>query len=186
MRGTILGLDRAVAVQRVMAMIVALPSNAEGPKPIAYRLDAYNGGNDPGATYCSNWSWGDRTPTSDCIGLVLWASGIDRLQPGYAGSRGEWLNCASLLDDADGARKYCRPLISQGHNREAVLPGDWLLTPDHIGMIVRPDNNATDGFDHLVVDCSPRHGRDRAVNTGYAWSEGCRVIRPTTLVYPRG
>lgn len=52
--------------------------------------------------------------------------------------------------------------------------GDWLVTPDHIGLIVRP---ATRAGDHLVVDCSPRHGRETAINTGLPWSEACQVLR---------
>jgi hypothetical protein len=166
----------------VMSMIIAIPKPPKGApkdaggKPINYRLDGgFNGGADPTAAHCASWSYGDRTPTSDCIGLVLWASGIDRMQPGYRGTRGEWLNCASLLDDASGAAVYAR-YLAKG---EGPTPGDWLLTRDHIGMIIRPDLK---GEDHLVVDCSPRHGRDRAVNTGYPWSDSCVVVRYTRYV----
>ena len=180
MRGKILGLKREEAVRRVMSMIVAMPAGIDGPKPINYRLKDYNGGDDPTAPVCSNMSYGNRTPTSDCIGLVLWASGVDRKQPGYNGSRGEWLNCASLLDDADNEGKYCRKL----RMGEKAKPGDWLMTRDHIGMIIRVDEGP-DG-DHLVVDCSPRHGRTHAVNTGYPWSDACVVVRPSALIYPEG
>lgn len=186
MRGVNLKLNRAQAVHRALQMVAARPKNKFGQLvPIGYRLEGgFNGGFDPHAAHCASWSYGDRTPTADCIGFVLWASGIDRMQPGYAGSRGEWLNCASLLDDADGAKKFCRPVVRNvGSNQapEDVLPGDWLLTRDHIGIIVRPDNIEADGYDHLVIDCSPRHGRSTAINTGYAWSDACRAIRP--LIY---
>lgn len=182
-RGKILGLTRAEAYDRALSMVTALLKNKLGElKPIAYRLKDYNGGDDPTRIHCANWSYGERTPTSDCIGLLLWSSGVDRKQPGYKGSLGEWLNCASLIADARGAQVYCRPL-KPGEKAEI---GDWLLTKDHCGLIVRPDNDSTDGFDHLVVDCSPRHGRDRAVNTGYPWSEACRVFVPTKKVYPNG
>lgn len=186
MRGTIRPTTRGEAVGRAMSMIIAVPKPPKGApadagnRPINYRLDAgFNGGADPLAPHCASWSFGDRTPTSDCIGLVLWASGIDRLQPGYKGSRGEWLNCASLLDDAQGAARFCELasiVIARGGK---VEPGDWLITRDHIGMIVRPDTttNVVDG-DHLVVDCSPRHGRAHAVDTGYPWSDACVVVKP--------
>jgi len=185
LRGEILGLSRLEARDRAWEMITARIANRYGElKPIAYRLEGgFNGGFAPGAAHCASWSYGERTPTSDCIGFVLWCSGIDRLQPGYHGTRGEWLNCASLMDDAIDGRKFCRPLVEMGVNKERVLAGDWLLTRDHIGIIVRPD---THGDRHLVADCSPRHGRDAAINLGYEWSDACKVIRPTTLVYPRG
>ncbi len=178
-RGTILHISRDMARTRALSQILAIPKappgapHDAGNRPIAYRLEGgFNGGSNPSAEHCVSWSFGDRTPTADCIGFVLWASGIDRLQPGYAGSRGEWLNCASLLDDADGGMKFCRPL---GKYEEALV-GDWLLTRDHIGFVLRPP---CDGIsDALVVDCSPRHGRATAVNTGYPWSDACRIIRP--------
>ncbi len=171
---------RVEAVQRVMSMITAIPTPPDprvpdaGRRPIAYRLETANGGADPFASHCASWSFGSRTPTSDCIGLVLWASGIDRLQPGYQGSAGEWLCCYSILDDAIGARVYCEP----GDEAHAQ-PGDWLVDKGHIGMIVRPAIYVGDEMrhDHLVVDCSPRHGRASAVNTGAPWSEAARVIR---------
>ncbi len=178
MRGTILGVTPEEAVTRVLSQIAAIPvpppggAVDAGHRPIAYRLEAgFNGGFDPRAPHCASWSYGGRTPTADCIGLVLWASGVDRFQPTYSGSRGQWLNCASLLDDADGLKKFCRPLKTT----EMARPGDWVLTRDHIGMLVR---KATMDTDELVVDCSPRHGRRCAVNTGGFWSDACRVIRP--------
>lgn len=177
-RGTILRISREEATRRALSQIIAIPKPPPGSptdagnRPINYRLEGgYNGGFDPGAPHCASWSYGDRTPTADCIGFVLWASGVDRLQPGYAGSRGEWLNCASLLDDADGAKRFCRPITKY----ETPMPGDWLLTRDHIGFVLRKDCGEVD---ILVVDCSPRHGRASAINTGYPWSDACRVIRP--------
>jgi hypothetical protein len=182
-RGTILRLYHWEAVQRALSMIVAVPippagsPSDAGNRPINYRLEDYNGGDDPRAPHCASWSYGNRTPTADCIGFVLWASGVDRKQPGYSGSRGEWLNCAALCDDADLSVKgpqFCRNLA----RFEKALPGDWVLTRDHIAMLVRPD---TTDSDPLVVDCSPRHGRKNSINTGGFWSETCRIVRP--LVY---
>lgn len=185
-RGAVRPTTRTEAVQRALAMITAIPAAPAGApadaghRPIAYRLKDFNGGRDPYAPHCADWSYGLRTPTADCIGFVLWASGVDRYQPGYKGSRDEWLNCASLLDDADGAKVWCSPV-----SHVEAAPGDWLVTPDHIGMIVRPDGTTideTEASEHLVVDCSPRHGRSRAVNTGYPWSAACRVLRYSRYV----
>jgi len=177
-RGEIRSFTHEMVVQRALSQVVAIPDPPPGSpldaggRPIAYRLEpGFNGGADPFAPHCASWSYGNRTPTSDCIGLALWASGIDRMQPGYKGSRGEWLNCASLLDDADGAKQFCRPLKLT----EMARPGDWVLTRDHIGVLVRPQSTHAD---ELVVDCSPRHGRQHAVGIGMVWSDACRVIRP--------
>ena len=145
-----------------------------GNRPINYRLEEANGGSDPGAEDCCDWSFGNRTPTSDCIGFVLWCSGIDRKQPGYIGTRGEWLNCASLMDDAKGAQRFCQ-LLRMG---EKERPGDWLMTRDHIGIVVRAE--CVDS-DILVADCSPRHGRKHAIGLGGPWSDACVVVRP--LIY---
>lgn len=157
-----------------------LVQGADGnSRPVAYRLEEKNGGRDPNAPHCADLSYPDIVPTSDCIGLVLFCSGIDRLQPGYKGSRGEWLNCASLLDDADSIGKFCNP--TDDHR---ARPGDWLVTRSHIAMIVRPAVyfGGRLQFDHLVIDCSPRHGRTTAVGVGAPWSDACRVLRPTFYV----
>lgn len=164
------------AVDRAFQMLTCVPvpppgaPSDAGNRPIAYRLEDANGGKDPFAAHCADWSYGNRTPTSDCIGLALWCSGLDRFQPRYVGTRGNWLNCASLLDDADGAKVWCEPI-----DYWQARPGDWLLTRSHIGVIVRPALSAS--FDHVVVDCSPRHGRNTAIDTGGPWSGECRVVR---------
>ncbi len=175
-RGTWLPSTPALRVQRALSQVYAVPTPPPGApadagkRPIAYRLDGgYNGGDDPHAPHCASWSYGDRTPTADCIGLALWSCMIDRKQPGYAGSRGEWLNCASLIDDVDGACRFALPI-----DDAKAQPGDLLITRDHVGVIIRP---AIGDFDHLVVDCSPRHGRQTAVGIGGPWSDACRVIR---------
>ncbi len=168
-RGLILKLPRGEAIRRTTSMLYTLALG----KPINYRLEDYNGGHNPLAKHCADFSYGGRTPTSDCIGLILWGAGVDRKQPGYSGTRGEWLNCASLLDDADGEQRFCRPILVGG-----AYPGDWVLTRSHIGMLLRPD---LEDSDPLVIDCSPRHGRRNAIGTGGYWSGECRVVRP--LVY---
>lgn len=195
MRGKVLHLNRTQVVARALSMIPAIPvppagaPKDAGNRPIAYRLEDYNGGKDPTAEHCADWSYGLRTPTADCVGLALWASGIDRKQPAYKGSLGPWLNTDSLLADAHGDMVYCRPLMSG----EAAKAGDWLISPStrsilgkrkpgHIGVIVRPA--LLPGQQHLVVDCSTRHGRDTAVNTGGPWSKACQVIRPLFYAEP--
>lgn len=191
-RGIILHLTRDEVLARAYRNLLVVPKPLPGSPadagnhPIGYRLGGgFNGDSDPTAPYCYSWSFGGRRPTADCIGFVLHASGIDRLQLEYRGSRydksvkGSWLNCASLLDDAHGtdlpkgtaARQFCRPLAPE----EQPLPGDWLLTRDHIGLILRRET-ADSGI--LVMDCSPRHGRTTGIGIGYAWSEACEVIRP--------
>lgn len=179
-RGAIRPTTRKESVQRAFAMLTAVPYppnpsvDDAGNKPISYRLTDYNGGKDPYAMHCADWSYGGRTPTADCVGLVLWCSGIDRLQPSYKGSRGEWLNCQSLIDDSVGDRLYCEPVID-----ELAIAGDWLVTGSHIAIIVRPAIyvGGVQTFDHVVIDCSPRHGRSTAVGVGGPWSEACRVLR---------
>ncbi len=181
-RGKILHLTREEVVRRGLSQIVAIPALPPGTWPsdagnrsIGYRLDpGFNGGFDPEAVHCASWSYGGRSPTADCVGFVLWASGIDRMQPGYKGSRDEWLNCASILDDAAGAKEFVRPLTTG----EAILPGDWLLDTGHISLVVRPPTRTN--AKPLVVDCSPRHDstRQAAINLGYAWSPACKIVCP--------
>jgi hypothetical protein len=168
-RGEILYLHREEAVARAVSQLSVLVLG----KPIHYRLKDFNGGADPHAAHCASISpaggaYKVKTPTADCIGLVLWSSGIDRKQPGYEGSLGEWLNCSSLLADAHGEQRFCRPLATG----EAALAGDWVLTKTHIGMYLRAG---------LVIDCSPRHARNAGVGTGVPWSSMCQTLRP--LVY---
>lgn len=182
-RGKILHLTRAQVVQRGLSQLAALVAAPNGtPHPIGYRLEGgFNGGFDPEAAHCASFSYGERVPTADCIGFVLWASGIDRLQPGFAGVNGDWLNCTSLVADAAGAKKFCRPLVAG----ETPKPGDWLLNKDHIGLVIRGQwhdyIHEKDGMPVLVVDCSPRHDQTRAaaIGIGGAWSDTCRVVRPT-------
>lgn len=177
-RGKILPLTRAQVLERAFRNMTAIPTPPPGAppdaggRPINYRLEGgYNGGDDPEAEFCCDWSYGRRTPTADCIGFALHSAGIDRLQPGYNGSRGEWLNCAALWDDAHGEARFVRK-ISFG-----VQPGDFILSRSHIGIVLRPE---TKYADELVIDCSPRHERNgQAINTGKAWSEECIYARPT-------
>lgn len=187
----VLPLTRDQVVARALAHLTLVsephPSSPPDfiPAPVAYRLDTSGrlGGDDPSAEHCADWSYGYRTLTSDCIGFALYCAGLARYQPGYHGSRGAWLNTDSILDDADRQMAFFRHLLSG----ERVKPGDLLVSRSeyllgvrkrigHIGVIVRPA--PSDAFEHLVVDCSPSHGRTTAINTRYAWSPKCQVVRP--------
>lgn len=176
MRGKILSLTRTEVVARALSALTHVPIPPSGsPKDAGGRTIQYsrepgkNGGFDPTAKHCASWT-DKKIPTADCVGFALWACGIDRLQPGYDGSRGEWLNCGALWDDAEGDAKFVRFVPD-----EEAKAGDCLLTKDHIGVIIRPEckNDA-----HMVLDCSPRHGRhNSAIETGGPWSDACKVIR---------
>lgn len=174
-RGTIRPTTRAAAVQRGLAQltIVGLPPNAPaGSLPCAIHYceePGHNGGANPLGPHCASPAFGARVWAADCVGLVLDALGIDRLQPGYVGISGEWLHCPSMIDDAEHGQRWFEPV-----DYKLAESGDVLITRDHTGLIVRP---ARGEGDHLVVDCSPRHGRKTGVGTGGPWSEACRVIR---------
>lgn len=183
-RGEILKLSRTDVYHRAYQAITGCVFVDGRRLPIAYRLKEVNGGFDPAASHCAGISTSGEWkgyPTADCIGFALWASGIDRKQPGYKGTAGEWLHCPSLLADAKGAQKYCR-VLKPG---ETAKIGDWLLNKNHIGVIIRTDAY---GPAHLVADCSPRHRRrakvvtDPAIGVGYAWAADCIVVRPLHYV----
>jgi hypothetical protein len=173
-RGKIRPTTRQEAVARAFQMVCYLGHPPGSPDktlhPIGYRLEpGFNGGDNPFAEMCGSPSFGDRTYTADCIGMVLWALGIDRMQPGFSGYAGEWLNCPSILRDADHGSVYFEPV-----DIAAALPGDALVTDEHIGLIVRA---ATEEQSPLVIDCSPRHGWKTGVNTGEPWAPDCRAVR---------
>ncbi len=198
-RGTTVKLSRKEIVERALFGIIAVPRAPRGApadagnRPPHYRLPYPNGGDDPtraygiyGEPHCFAWAYGDRTPVADCIGFALYCLGVDRYQPGYTGTNGAWLNCKSIVDDANGPRKF----FTRATEAEA-LPGDLLIDDAHVGVIVRPalrwwvdtdgDNVLDKGEDRrediLVVDCSPRHGREASVNFGGRWSSKCIVVR---------
>ncbi len=188
----ILNLTRDQVVARALAHLTLVarkhklsPPDFE-PAPLAYRLDDSGclGGDDPAAENCGDWSYGYRRLTADCIGFALYCAGIARRQPGYNGSRGEWLNTDSVLDDAAGPMKFFRFLsVSAG---EKPLPGDLCVSastkgiltsrPGHIGVVIRPAPSPA--YNHLVIDCSPFHGRDTAVGLREPWSDKCKIVRP--------
>lgn len=187
----ILPLTRDQVVSRALAhlTLVAEPHPSSPPDfvpaPVAYRLDDSGrlGGDDPSAPHCADWSYGYRTLTADCIGFALYCAGLSRYQPGYAGLNGSWLNTDSLVWDANGPMKFVRPVFSG----EKVLPGDFFVTTSkytmgirrevgHIGIVVRP--KPSDAHEHLLIDCSPFHGRTTAIGLRKPWSVKGQFLRP--------
>lgn len=188
---TILNLTRDQVVARALAhlTLVSEPHRLSPPDfmpaPVSYRNDDSGrlGGDDPQAEHCADWSFGYRTLTSDCVGFMAFCAGFSRRQKGFRGLNGEWLNTDSIISDAEHLMRFFRPVMGG----ERVLPGDLLVSRStfalgirvkdgHCGVIIRP--RPSDAFEHLVVDCSPRHGRTTAIGTGGPWSTKCQAIRP--------
>jgi hypothetical protein len=187
----VLHLTRPDVVSRALSHLVLVSSRHRlspldfAPAPVAYRNDNSGrlGGDDPEASNCADWSFSYRTLTADCVGFALYCAGISRRQPGFKGLNGEWLNTDSIIADAERGMFFFRPVLSG----EAAKPGDLLVSKStfvlgrrvkdgHVGVIIRPA--PAPGFDDLVVDCSPRHGRTTAIGVGTAWSRSCVRVRP--------
>jgi hypothetical protein len=187
---TVLNLTRSQVAARAVGQMLFLPPAHRlsppdyAPLPIAYRLDDSGllGGDDPEATDCADWSYGYRRKTADCVGFALWAAGIARKQKGFKGLNGEWLNTDSVLADAEGDMRFFRPLMAGERARVADLVVSrsrrvlGRRVPGHIGVLLRP--RPAEGYEHMVIDCSPRHGRDTAIGVGTPWSKDCHIIRP--------
>lgn len=176
-RGKLLHLTRAEVVARGFSQIAAIPAlppgkwpEDAGNRPIAYRVDpGFNGGFDPEAPHCASWSYGGRTPTADCVGFVLWASGIDRMRPGYDGYYGVWLNQVSIEHDANTSRVFSEPV-----GIKDLKPGDWGLNRGHMALVVRPATRVTPP---LLIDCSPANGVS-AIKARPPWAQDVRYVRP--------
>lgn len=187
----IIPLDSNRVVARALAhlTLVSKPHKFSPPdfvsKPVEYRLDDSGllGGDDPTAEHCADWSFGYRTLTADCIGFALYCVGIARYQPGYAGLNGAWLNTDSVITDAERQQQFFE-LVGPG---DEIRPGDLMVTrstfalgvrvkPGHIGVIVRPSPSAA--FEHLIVDCSPFHGRTTAIGLRKEpWGRNYVIVR---------
>lgn len=193
-RGTRRPTTRADAVARAFVDLCAVPKPPPGSpldagdRPIAYRLETANGGKNPFAQNCGDWSYGNRTMTADCVGAVCFWLGIDRYQPDpeVFPEYGGWMNTDSIIQHADADAALWRRL----RLGESPRAGDVLVSPStrkllggrkpgHIGLIVRP---ATRVSDILVIDCSPTHGKDTAIGLRGPWSKECIVLRPTFLL----
>jgi hypothetical protein len=185
----ILNLTREEVLERAFAHLSLLHKGSDGVRrPVAYRLDDSGllGGDDPRAPHCADVSYGGRTLTADCAGFALYSIGLARKQPGYKGSKGEWLNTDSVLDDAHGQQKFFRTLKLG----ERALPGDLIVTrgayllgkrvkAGHVEVLLR---RAAPGYKMLSIGCSPRFGRDTAIGVGEQWSAACEVVRPKHLI----
>ncbi len=179
----VMNLTKEDVVARAVSHLTILHEGEDGVfRPIAYRLDDSGllGGDDPSAPHCADLSYGDRTLTSDCAGFVLYCVGLARLQPGYTGSMGPWLNTDSIIADAHGQQRFFKPV-----KQEDARMGDLIVTkskyllgkrikPGHVEVLLR---RAAPGFKALSIGCSPRFARDAAIGVGPAWSSACEVVR---------
>lgn len=185
------GMTGKRAVERALKMLIFTVEGWEefdnGSKvhPIGYRLKpGHNGGMDPTAEHCGQWSYGGRQLTADCIGLVMWASGLNRWQKGYKGPSGEWLDCNAIFKDAkeNEAGRAAREWSYQVTWQEAKL-GDWVVTPKHIEMVIRPECNGNNG--PLLIGCSPRFDTTcyQSIGVGRVWDRSAIVVRPLHYNY---
>lgn len=82
----------------------------------------------------------DREGRCDCSGMVAWAIGLDRYQPGRIG--GDWISTDSIVRDAEGPRAMFRPVAITDWQ-----PGDLVVYPGrrvggvrvaigHVGIVV--------------------------------------------------
>jgi hypothetical protein len=194
----ILSLDHHQVVARALAhlTLVSQPHKFSPPdfvsKPVEYRLDesGLTGGDDPTAPHCADWSYGYRTLTADCAGFALYCVGLARYQPDYKGLNGAWLNTDSIIADAARQRRFFFELEA----RDEVRPGDLMVTRStfalgvrvkagHVGVIIRPSPSAA--FEHLVVDCSPYHGRTTAIGLRKEpWARNYVIVRALNVKEP--
>lgn len=187
-RGMKIAVNRMAAVTRACAMPLYTGHMTKNspedffPRPIGYRLG--DGGKDPSAEHCGDWSYGYRTLTSDCIGFVMWALGIDRYQKAGFPEFSGWLNTDSILLHI--AAKHEKPWFIPVELKDAKV-GDLLVVgstrswlgkrkPGHIKMIVRV---ATPVSPMLVVDCSPSNGAAAVAIKEQAKLGKYRVVRFT-------
>lgn len=94
----------------------------------------------------------DAAGESDCSGLVSWALGLDRYQPGRIG--GDWISTASMVRDAMGPRQMFAPVALAD-----AVPGDVVtykatIGVGHCGVIVAVNGPTWRELD--IVDCAAR------------------------------
>jgi hypothetical protein len=171
-----LPLTREHALDRLLEVVELVTA---GEHSCFYALG--RGGTDPGARF----PW-DRANRLDCTGLVAWALGYDRKQPG---ARGGYLNSTEILRQAttEGARMW--DWFDVVPASEPVLPMDVLVfgwfdrdrdgddDPGHAALITKVDERFLRGGPRWwelleMADCSPRNytprNRARAVARGNA------------------
>lgn len=157
---------------------------------IFYRLKEFNGGKDPTAPDCATrWRSSPEAMTvnrtSDCIGGAAWGAGFDRYQPvRFAHVYGGWINCDSMVMDADAGAKCFRRIA-------APVPGCFIVarsgafgagTVGHIGGVVAvPSVWLGQRGDYAalgVVDVAARNGRANKRRDGLAWHGRANFILP--------
>ena len=164
-RGAIRPTSHAEAVERARSMLGYVPApHPETPAgypvgPIQYRLKpGHNGGDDPYAPHPASWSYGHRTPTCDCVGLVMWAWGLDRMQPERSKIYAQgWLNTNSLIASAEAGEGIVEQIDAPELGCAVVYPsrGD---TMGHIGIVTGlPAEMCWE--DLTVIDCAASHSR---------------------------
>lgn len=187
-RGQIRPTTNAQAVDRARVMVgfkpVLPPRAPEGiaRQPIRYRLSPNNGGKNPYAQHPADWSYGRRTPTCDCIGLVVWCLGFDRLQKGHFEARGGWANTDSILADAYGPAEFFEVIDAPELGCVVVYGSvrrNGRRRPGHIGLVVDPlpaefsSDYKECWTDVRVIHCSrgndTRTGAAVRETSAYAW-----------------
>jgi hypothetical protein len=148
-RGAILKLTPTDVVARALSLCL-VPEDRQAR--IWYSAErGRNGGSDPTANTCAS-IWRDPADgriwcTSDCVGLGLWAYGMDRYQPPL------WLNQNSLYAEAKAGRggwRFCNPYPGC----LALILDDKRLDgsrrPGHVGVVTRQVAGVW-----YAVHCSP-------------------------------
>lgn len=189
MRGAIRPTTPAEAVERARSMIGYVPAphvlTPAGYQvgPIEYRLEpGYNGGANPDAAHPASWSFGYRTPTADCVGLVAWAMGFDRYQPdGRFPWWGGWVNTNSMIADATRTRTYFEQIPAPELGCAIVYETQG-GTIGHVGLVVDPLPAEWGGNwrDLRVIDCAASHSRRHRVAR-----EKVRRMGPDTVPGPQ-
>jgi hypothetical protein len=187
MRGDKIKIVRAEALERMIGLLLIVPvppgAREPGPSAIMYRLDDSGrlGGYDPNRGEGWSWSYGNRVPTTDCVGAVCAALGLDRRQhdsdfPEFGGH----LNCESIWLHARNTKIIFRILDPReaAPGDLAVVPGRRGLLrriPGHVEMVLRP---ATGNNPPLLCGNSPRHkATGQGIGVGAPWSPAVEYVR---------
>ena len=180
-RGQIRPTTRREAIERAESMVGYKPEKPEGApfdakrQTIKYRLSKYNGGKDPYADHPADWSYGLRTPTSDCAGFVAWALGYDRKQIGTFPKWGGWINTDSMIAEArqfgDWFEEISEPEVGCLLVTPSIYKGGKRTKVGHVGMVVEvPEVWDGDTRSLTVVHCSSRpKGRSAVKRTNGAF-----------------
>lgn len=151
-------------------------------RDVRYRLG--EGGRDPSRPSCATPDERGR-PSSDCIGFVAWASGIDRFRPGVFRTYGGWINTDSAIADA----RSHRDVFVEVPRWQADV-GDWVvygarylgLDKGHVGVVVSTIGRV--GIQHWderlgIAHCSS--GNQRTLGYGISLRPVNWRVRATVL-----